>query len=239
MMQAGQYGKWRISLIVTLAMALTACQTTQGWGGSSSADPRLSGSDKPEFFTESGVQACLVGAALGALACLMLGGDERATCMAIAAPAGCGVGATANYVLDERRSQYANNEQRMRAYIQDVEADSRLLQQRITTYQVVLADNRRELSRMRQEIRTKTGDASARRAQLNQMQANRQVMEQELADLDKKIGLYRDVAMRESQQGVQSSEFLSALRSLENERNDLQRLIEQTYQDLPAIVAAT
>ena len=229
---------------VMAAFLLVGCQSTSSQYGSysgsgSSADPRLEGSDQPQFFTESGVQACAIGAGLGALACLLMGGDDRGSCMAIAAAAGCGVGAGANYVLDSRRSQYANNEQRMNAYIRDVEEDSRKLRQRIATYKVVLEDNRRELNRIKQEIRTKTGDQRRRQAQLAEMQSNRQVMYEEMADLDKKIGLYREVAMTESQSGVQSRAFLSSLQSLERERNDLQQLIEMTYQELPSIVAAS
>ena len=231
-------------LAAMAAFLLVGCQSTGsqygGYSGSgSSADSRLEGSDQPQFFTESGFQACAIGAGLGALACLLVGGDDRGSCMAIAAAAGCGVGAGANYVLDSRRSQYANSEQRMNAYIRDVEEDSRKLQQRIVTYKVVLTDNRRELNRIKQEIRTKTGDQRQRQAQLAEMQSNRQLMYEEMADLDKKITLYREVAMTESQSGVQSRAFLGSLQSLERERNDLQRLIEMTYQELPSIVAAS
>ncbi len=229
---------------VLVAFLLAGCQSPGsrygGYPGSgSSADPRLEGSDQPQFFTESGVQACAIGAGLGALACLLVRNEERGSCMAIAAAAGCGIGASANYVLDSRRSQYANNEQRMNAYIRDVEEDSRKLQQRIATYKVVLDDNRRELNRIKQEIKTKSGDQRQRQAELAQMQSNQQVMYEELADLDKKIALYREVAMTESQSGVQSRAFLGSLQSLEKERNDLQRLIEKTYQELPSIVAAS
>lgn len=230
-------------LAVLTAFVLAGCQTTGsqygGYSGSgSSADPALEGSDKPQFFSEAGLQGCAIGAGLGALACLLVRNEERGSCMAIAAAAGCGVGATASYAVDSRRSQYANNEQRMNAYIRDVEEDSRKLQQRIATYKVVLDDNRRQLNRIKQEIRTKTGDQRQRQAELARMQRNQQVMYEELADLDKKIAQYREVAMSESQSGVQNREFLSSLQSLERERNDLQRLIEKTYQELPSIVAA-
>jgi len=248
MMGAGQVARWRTVWLAALVISLAGCQSSKSWVDSYytgefdarySADARLSGSDEPEFFSESGVQACLVGASLGALACLFVSGEERASCMAVAATAGCAVGSTTNYVLDDRRAKYANAEQRMQIYIHDVEADSRLLEQRMSTYEVVLKDNRAELDRIRRDIQQKRGNERVHRQQLMEMQANRKIMTDELAGLDKKIEQYRVIAMEESRQGVRSAEFLSALQSLENERNDLQRLIEQTYQDLPAIVASS
>lgn len=248
MMTAGQHAGWRLVWVIAMVVALAGCQSTQGWAdsyytgdfdGSGTSSGAQSGQDEAEFFSASGVQACAVGATLGALACLFVSGEDRASCMALAASAGCVVGSTANYVVDDRRAQRANEEQRMRAHIRDVEADSRLLAQRISTYEVVLKDNREELRRIQEDIRVKRGDKRTRRAQLAEIQASRKIMLDELSDLDQKIARYREIARNDDAPVDQKRDFQSALRSLENERNDLQRLIEQTYQDLPAIVASS
>lgn len=227
----------RYLTVLIVAVILAGCETV-GIGPNAGVDSRLTQDDQPRFFSKSGTQACLAGASIGALGCLLSGTDNMAACMAIAAAAGCGAGAGANYVLDSRRAQFANNEQRMNAYIEDVEADSAKLRARIITVRSVLSDNQRQLTQIQQDILTKTGDERARQQQLAQMRANQRYLNNELADLNKKIELYRDVAMRESTTGVQSPVFLSKLRGLEAERDDLQRLIERTYQDLPSLVAA-
>jgi len=226
---------WRRLLALPfLVFALAGCETLGI--GSPGVDPRLT-QDEPKFFSKPGAQACLVGAGVGALGCLLAGRDNMVACMAIAAVAGCAVGATTNYVFDKRRSEFANNEQRMNAYIEDVEADSAKLQKRIAEVRVVLDDNKRQLAIIQQDIKTKSGDQKAMQRELAQMRANQAYLQKELENLDQKIELYRDAAMRESTEGIQSPQFLTQLQRLENERDDLQRLIERTYQDLPSLVA--
>lgn len=227
----------RLLAIAFMAVALVGCET-MGLGSNPGVDPRLTQGDEPEFFSKSGTQACLAGAGVGALGCLLSGTDNMAACMAIAAAAGCGAGAGANYLLDSRRAEYANDEQRMNAYIRDVQEDTAKLRGRIVTVRSVLSDNQRQLAQIKQDILTKSGDEKAMQQQLTQMRANQTYLNEELANLDKKIALYQDVAMQESTKGVQSPVFLSELRGLEAERDDLQRLIESTYQDLPSLVAA-
>lgn len=230
-------GWMRRLLILSTAVALVGCET-MGMGSGGEVDPLLTEGDRPKFFTKSAAQACLAGAGVGMLGCLLAGRDNMAACMAIAAAAGCGVGAGANYLLDSRRSEFANNEQRMNAYIKDVEDDSDKLRARSVTIQRVLDKNRAQLAQIKQDIRTKSGDQKAIQQQLAQMKANQKFLNEEITDLDKKIELYRDVAMKESTEGVQSPVFLTKLASLEKERDDLKRFIERTYQDLPSIVAA-
>lgn len=218
-------------------VAMAGCETL-GLGSNLGVDPRLTQADQPEFFSSSGTQACLAGAGIGTLGCLLSGTNDMGACIAIAAAAGCGAGAGANYLLDSRRAEYANAEQRMYAYIRDVKEDSAKLRARIVTVRSVLSDNQRQLNQIKQDIRTKSGDEKTMQQQLTQMRANQTYLNEELSELDKKIALYRDVAMQESTKGVQSPVFMSELRGLEAERDDLQRLIESTYQDLPSLVAA-
>lgn len=220
-------------LIVTVA----GCQS-MGMGGSADVDPALT-KDEPTFISKSGAQACLAGAGIGMLGCLLAGSaDNMAACMAIAAAAGCGVGAGANYVLDSRRAEYANAEQRMDAYIADVEADTQTLQERIVTVRAVLDKNQRQLAQIKQDIKTRSGDKRQMEQQLAQMKANQAYLNDELTELDEKIALYRDAAMQESQKGISSPVFLNKLQQLERERDSLRKLVEQTYQSLPSIIVS-
>lgn len=221
-------------LTLALAFIIAGCQSL-GMSSSAGVDPALT-KDEPTFISNSGVQACMAGAGIGMLGCLLVGSDNMAACMAVAAAAGCGVGAGANYVLDSRRADYANNEQRMNAYIADVEADTQTLQKRMVTVRSVLDKNRRQLAQIKQDIKTRSGDQRQIQQQLAQMQANQQYLNAELGQLNDKIALYRDAAMKESTAGINSPVFLAKLQQLERERDSLKRLIEQTYQSLPSIM---
>ena len=113
-----------IALVSCLFLA--GCQNM----GGGDVDPRLTEGEEAKFFSKSGAQACAAGALTGVLACALSNSGNKAACMAIAAVAGCGVGAGANYLLDQRRAKYANNEQRINSFIQDVQADNQKLQTR-------------------------------------------------------------------------------------------------------------
>ncbi|MCK3654937.1 hypothetical protein A4G19_03880 [Pasteurellaceae bacterium Macca] len=62
-----------LTLGLSLSIALTGCQSV---GGGSSA----SNDDNVEFFTKSGIQACLVGAGLGAGVCLLSNSGKSGLC---------------------------------------------------------------------------------------------------------------------------------------------------------------
>lgn len=78
--------------------------------------------------------------------------------MAIAAVAGCGVGAGANYLLDSRRAKFSNNEQRIDSYIEDIKSDNQKLQTRIQNISVVLKENQQTLKTMQQQLASKQID---------------------------------------------------------------------------------
>ena len=221
----------RLSLVVATLTLLAGCETLDLSSGGS-VDPLLE-QDKPTFLaSKSGLQSCAIGAGLGALGALLGGGDG--TTVAVAAAAGCGVGAGADYLLDQRRAEFANNEQRMNSYINDIEADNKKLEEYMVNVRQVIEKNKRQLAQIDLDIKTKSGDEKARDQELATMRANQASLNETIEELDERIATYQGVAEQESTAGVTSARMLQKLTKLETERNDLQRLVEQTYSALPA-----
>jgi len=219
-------------MVMAMTALLAGCQTL-GLDSSADVDPLLQ-EDKPTFLaSKSGVQACLIGATLGALGGLLAGGDS--TTVAVSAAAGCGVGVGADYLIDQRRSEFANNEQRMNSYIADIEKDSAGLEKYMGNVREVVRKNQRQLAQIEQDIKTKSGDERTRAQELATMRANQASLTETLADLDGRIATYQNVAEQESTIGVTSARMLQELTQLERQRDELRRYIEQTYAALPAI----
>ena len=213
--------------VAVMALFIAGCET-MGMGSNSGADPLLQ-KDKPTFVSKSGVQACLIGAGIGALGCLFASRDNQAACMAVAAAAGCGVGAGANYLLDQRRAQYSNNEQRMNAYIADIQADTANLQKYMVNVRTVVDQDQRRLAQIQKDVASRSADQRQMQQELASIRANRQVLESTIKELDEKIAAYQDIAEQESTVGVSSARMLQQLTQLQRERDDLQQLVEATY----------
>jgi hypothetical protein len=220
-------------MVVAMTALLAGCQAL-GLDSSADVDPLLE-QDKPTFAaSKSGFQACLLGAGLGALGGLLGGGD--ATTIAVAAAAGCGVGLGADYLIDQRRAKFANNEQRMNSYIEDINVDQANLQAYMVNVRQVVEKNKRQLAQIEQDIKTKSGDEKTRAQELATMRANQASLNKTLKELDERIATYQNVAEQESVAGVTSAQLMQKLTQLERERDDLQRYIEETYAALPAFV---
>ena len=223
-------------VLALFAAALLAGCETLGLDSSADVDPLLK-QDEPTFLvSKSGIQACLVGAGIGALGGLLLGRD--ATTVAVAAAAGCGVGAGADYLLDKRRAEFANNEQRMNSYIDDINNDRNALEKYMVNVRQVVEKNRRQLAQIEQDIKTKSGDEKARAQELATMRANKAFLNKKLEELDKRIAEYQNIAEAESTTGVTVARMLQNLTQLERERDSLRAYVESTYSASPAIQQA-
>jgi hypothetical protein len=212
-------------IAIFMTFIITGC-TALGVGGDSGVDPELV-KDRPQLISNSGVQACLLGAGAGALACLAA--DDKATCMAVAAVAGCGVGLGANYILDSRRSEYANNEARMNAYQADVREDIKAMDTYMVKVRNVLSRNKRELARIRQDIKTASGDQKANEQQLAQFLQNEDYLKEILSELDTKIAMYNEAADQEQADGVNARQLRAEIARLQKQRDDLEREIVSAY----------
>lgn len=220
-------------LLVAIAL-LTGCQTNAG-GYYQQTDPRLTNSNSAQFFSQSGLQACAIGGGAGALLCVLGDADNKQTCMLAAAVVGCGVGMGANYYLDQRRSQYANREQRLDATIADVRKDNMQLQQLTQTARTVMADDQRKLAQIRQDIAQHRLQVASARQQLASIDSNTAFLRKTLADTKKREQEWRQVAETERRNGARVDTLNAEINSMQRQIGQLEREVEQLYQQRSAI----
>jgi hypothetical protein len=204
---------------------LVGCQNI----GGGDVDPRLTSGEDAKFFSKSGVQACAAGALAGVLACAVSNSGNKAACMAIAAVAGCGVGAGANYLLDSRRAKYANNEQRIDSFIEDVQSDNKKLQTRIQNINVVLRENQQTLQQLQRQVANKQVDQRKAKQELDRIKANKAYLEKELADINARVDGYQDIIEKERAAGVDTRRLQAQLSQLSRTRDSMKRDLDAAY----------
>lgn len=204
---------------------LVGCQNI----GGGDVDPRLTSGEDAKFFSKSGLQACAAGAVAGALACAVSNSGNKAACMAIAAVAGCGVGAGANYLLDSRRAKYANNEQRIDSFIEDVQSDNKKLQTRIQNINVVLRENQQTLQQLQRQVANKQVDQRKAKQELDRIKANKAYLEKELADINARVDGYQEIIEKERAAGVDTRKLQAQLAQLSRTRDSMKRDLDAAY----------
>ena len=218
--------KLRTALIALISCVfLTGCQNV----GGGDVDPRLTDGEDAKFFSKSGAQACAAGALTGVLACALSNSGNKTACMAIAAVAGCGVGAGANYLLDQRRAKYANNEQRINSFIQDVQSDNQKLQARLQNINVVLQENQRTLKTLEKQVAAKQIDQRKAKAELDRINANKAYLEKELANINARIDGFQDIIEKERAVGADVRRLQSQLDQLSRTRDVMKSQLDVAY----------
>ena len=212
-----------VALITSVFLA--GCQNM----GGGDVDPRLTSGEDAKFFSKSGLQACAAGALAGALACAVSNSGNKAACIAIAAVAGCGVGAGANYLLDSRRAKYANNEQRIDSFIEDVQSDNKKLQTRIQNINVVLRENQQTLQQLQRQLASRQIDQRKAKQELDRIKANKAYLEKELADINARVDGYQDIIEKERANGVDTRKLQAELVQLNRTRDSMKRELDTAY----------
>ena len=184
--------KLRAALVTLFcAIFLVGCQNM---GGGGKVDPRLTTGDTANFFAKSGLQACAAGALVGVAACALSNSGNKAACMAIAAVAGCGVGAGAAYYVEDVRAKNSNREAATRRVIDDINNDNKKLQARMLVVDAVMKDNENTLNSIQQQLASKRGNAKQMQESLADIKANKEYMEKEIVNVNNKIAEYEKAA---------------------------------------------
>jgi predicted nucleic acid-binding Zn-ribbon protein len=235
MIMAKLHKQWM--LLAGGALALAGCQTI-GPLNQGELDPRLANSHGAQFFSKSGFQACVGGALVGILGCQLSNSSDKGKCMIIAGLAGCGVGLGANYYLDDKRAKYANIEDRLDAYIADVRKDNVELQGLIEDSRGVIADDRRKIKQISQDIAAKKVKREQAQKQLADIDGNAAYLKNALDNARTKQQEYTKVAEAERNSGA-SKARLDALdgeiNKLKQQQEALQSEWDQVYGQRDAI----
>lgn len=204
----------RFALICALActVAMASGCASLGLGGSSGADPRLE--NQAKFFSASGLQACLVGAAatilIGEIEDALdddkkkkddkkiLGVEQKTLLIAVGV---CGVAMGANYYLELRRSQYASKEQGLNQMVADAKKDNANLSSLIATSRQVIAEDKTEIDQVKAELRQRKISREQAETKLASVDANRMQLEKTLANLKQRQQNWRAIVSAERQDG--------------------------------------
>ncbi|MGO4999935.1 hypothetical protein [Oceanisphaera sp. W20_SRM_FM3] len=221
-------------MLATLLMAgsvvLSGCASTGSDHVNGQADPRLTSGNDAKFFSKSGFQACAVGAGAGVLACALSNSGNKAQCAVIAGIAACGVAIGANYYLDQRRAQYANTNERLHLMSQDIKQDSAQVVARTATVQQVISDDKATLARIEQDMKNKTADQAKVKQEIAAIDQNIGLMRRDLANMQKKVANYEEVARQERSSGagqdvaeveVEIAQMIAKVNNLEQEVDGL------------------
>jgi septal ring factor EnvC (AmiA/AmiB activator) len=224
------FAQSRLKFVSTF-IALLSCLFLAGCQnmGGGDVDPRLTEGESAKFFSKSGAQACAAGALTGVLACALTNSSNKAACMAIAAVAGCGIGAGANYALDQRRAKFANNEQRINSFIEDVQADNKKLQTRMQNINVVLQENQRTLRTLNAQVAAKQVDQKKAKAELDRINANKAFLEKELANINTRVDEYQDIIEKERAVGADVRQLQGQLDQLSRTRDAMKGQLDVAY----------
>lgn len=192
--------------LVAAALTLAGCASTGssmlpgGSGGNNNADTRLTQGNDAEFFSKSGFQACAGGAATGVLGCMVSGSSNKTACAVAAGIAACGVAMGANYYLDQRRSEYASTEERLTVMSEDIQADTAKVIERTQTARQVIADDRESIQALQDKMQAQSLDREKAMRQLAGIDSNIEILKKDVANMQKSVHEYREVADKERQQ---------------------------------------
>ncbi|CAG9430030.1 hypothetical protein [Providencia alcalifaciens] len=217
-------------LIIT--MVLTGCQTTRS---NPDVDPRLSQNEDIEFFSKSGITACMGGAAVGALACLAVDSKNRTGCMIAAAVVGCGVGVGANAYLDNQRKTYSNKEQQLNAMISDIQQENQRLKSASSTAKSVIADDKRELAKINQDIAQKRLDQKAAEKKLKGVDANIASLQKSLTDMKKRQREWKEISEKSAAQGMKTAQLDTQIAEMKTQVSSLEKELDSLYSQRTAI----
>ena len=223
--------KKRLMAVLGLStvLVLSGCQSNNG------ADPRITNNSDMEFFSKSGITACAGGAAIGALGCLVSNTDNKGACMIIAAVAGCGVGIGANAYLDNKRKDYASNEAMLNSMIADIKKENQRLQNASNAARAVIADDKRALAKIEQDMKQQRLNKAAAEKQLKGIDANIAALRTRLSDMKKREAEWRDIAAQSRENGIKTAQLDKQIMGMKQQVSSLQEELDSLYSQRTAI----
>lgn len=206
-------------LVMVCSLAISGCANT----GSSllnngvKPDPRLTQGNDAKFFSQSGLQACLLGAAAGAAIGLLAGGKNKAPAAVVGAVATCGAAMGANYYLDARRSQYKTTYEQLKAMGDDIKSDTLKVQNRSNSINAVMADDKKKLAQLQSDIAAKQADQVVAKKELAQIDANIGAIKSDLTSMKNLANQYREAGAKTNGAPKDVREMQQQLAVLENQ----------------------
>ena len=227
--------KLRFNFLLTVFL-LYSCATTNP-----NADARFNTGTQARFFSKSGIASCVGAGVLGAGLGYLLGkntsnaSNAGAKGAGIGAVGGCVAAMSVNYYLETQRVNYANNEERLKAEIRQVDETNQALQETIRTSRQVLADNRRALNNLNRQIIAKNVNKAQAKKQLDTVDSNLKVMKDRNKQIAKVIDNHSASAEYLKSSGVNTRSYEQKIKQLKREKQELEGYINELSNQRNAI----
>ena len=200
-----------LSLFSLAAISMNGCLSTSQSTGTQAqdntvlSDPNVDPALKHEeasFFSKSGAVACGTGAAIGALACLLISdSNTRAACIAAGAAAGCALGMGTNYLLDTVRADYATTEEQLDATAEQVKKDLATTRNLRENASEVLASDKAEIDKLQREYKRGVATKSDLEKKNTELTANIKYLEKQKDEAENRLSQAqqtRDTVLRDA-----------------------------------------
>lgn len=218
-------------LTLSTTLALAGCESMSN-SGSSNVDSRLTSGNQAEFFSKSGLTACAAGAAAGVGACLLSGTNNAALCSAVAAVAGCGILMGGNYYLEQQRTNYANKEERLNAYLNKNTQAARTLANSAKT---VLTQNQQTLTNLNRKLKDNSIQKDEAKRQLKEIDSNIAYLNEKLKKMKESERDWKEVAKKERGSGMNVAKLDSQIAQYQKQIAALEKQVAVVSQQRNAL----
>lgn len=234
-----------IAACVASSLFVVSCASTKSPGtqGTPATEAAYAEAATPEErlqkqsadFNQTLVEGAAVGAAiggvLGAVTGLVFGGKRGAL---IGGAAGAGLGALAGGLTGtyyaNKKEEYANQEQRLDAMIQDVKADNAKAEATLNDYREVAQSSREATDRIKADLQQKRISTKQAQYELAVVKRNQTLLAQTLAALTKRRDEW-NTALAEARTDANTPQVAA----LESEVKRMDRQVAQMKQELDAL----
>jgi hypothetical protein len=230
-------------VLLCASLALAGCATAPSdhrYRGPSAdltpAEQRLR--SQSNDLVRTNTQACLAGGAIAGIAMLMLSQNRRdqGERAAVGALAGCAVGMGVNSYVQGKRRQYAFEEGRLKAMLQDVRADNARVARLIDTSEEVIAADRRRIAEADRAYAAKEISLARARSELRAVGENRIHLKQTHAALRQRQREWERISNYEKRLGSDTSALDVEIEKLKEQISGLEEeliLIDQQIRVSP------
>ena len=226
-----------LALLLACSVCVSACASQRGSGGEDTQTPGVGGSpmtaDEEQLrkeantFNTTVVQGSLLGAGLGILAGVLIGAttgrvENMVKYGAVGGVTGGVLGGVDGYMVAKQQEAGNNRIRMIQSMTRDVEADNEKLHALVESSNRILADSKRQLADINQQVETKTANLAEARATKSRVEQNRNVMQSSLDSLKKRRDTYQKAA---AQTGGDTRELDAQIQLLNQQIVELERNI--------------
>ena len=168
-------------------------------------------------------------------ACLLSGTDNAALCSAVAAVAGCGILMGGNYYLEQQRTSYANKEERLNAYLKDLNKNTQEARTLANSAKTVLTQNQQTLASLNRKLKDNSIQRDEAKRQLKEIDSNIAYLNEKLKKMKESERDWKEVAKKERGSGMNVAKLDSQIAQYQKQISALEKQITLVSQQRNAL----